>query len=73
MLPKNLSILLEQDDWKSKVQALNLINKSKLSMPETVLKIGTTLLKSNSWQLGQDYWEVCEAVFYASLDCQAGD
>ena len=73
MLPKHLSILIDQKDWKCKLQALKEINSSKLEAPETVLRLGTSLLTSNSWQLGQEYWEVCEAVFYASLDCQAGD
>lgn len=73
MLPANISDLLEKKDWKSKVKALKLIGKSRLDVPEVVLQTGANLLKSYSWQLGQEYWEVCESVFYASLECQAGE
>jgi tetratricopeptide (TPR) repeat protein len=73
ILPADLSSLLNSTDWKSRLEALKKIKEAKLHLPEQVLSLGSSLLMSNSWQLGDSYWEVCEAVFYASLDCQASD
>jgi hypothetical protein len=72
-LPSELQDLLSSSDWSSKLSALQLIQQKRLILPELTLNLGSSLLKSYSWQLGESYWEVCEYVFYASLDCQAGD
>lgn len=73
MLPNELVALLNANDWQSKAAALRMISSKKLHLPEEVLRLGTSLLLSNSWQLGARYWEICELVFYASLECQATD
>lgn len=73
MIPADLSGLIKAGDWQSKLKALKRIQEKKLNLPEEVLRLGTSLLKSNGWQLGENYWEVCEQVFYASLDCQASE
>jgi hypothetical protein len=73
ILPATLKDLVESSDWQSRLKAIKKIRDDKLILPELVLSLGTKLIKSNSWQLGEAYWEVCEQVFYASLDCQASD
>lgn len=73
MIPADLGELMKAGDWQSKLKALKSISEKKLRMPEETLRLGSSLLKSNGWQLGENYWEVCELVFYASLDCQASE
>lgn len=59
--------------WKEKLDIITQIRNQKEVKPEIVLKLGSSLLKKHSWSLGSDYWDVCEDVFYASLDTLTSD
>jgi hypothetical protein len=72
MISKKVLDLLKKEEARTSSKPSDL-NKHKVYKPETVLRLGASLLVANSWRLGENYWDLCEEVFYASLECQAGD
>jgi len=50
-------------------ELLHQIRLKELRYPELTLQYGAILIKSFSNSLGDELWDICDQVFFASLDC----